>query len=257
STVAEYQRGVPLMDVTAQRRYGALSAAQVAALDEAAMDIGVDILQLMEVAGFQVARLAWRMLGSRPRRVHVVAGHGNNGGDALVAARQLCAWGCAVTVAVHVDPSHLAGVVDRQARAAEQAGVAVVVSVEPDATVAPAGAALVIDGLLGTGLSGAARPNHAAVVERMRGTILSIDVPSGLSADAGVAAGTAVQATATCTLTACKRGFWIGASRRWTGALYVADIGMPRQAWVRCGLVAPTLVRGGTLRRVPEPAAGG
>ena len=241
------------MDVTAQHRYGALTAAEVSALDAAAIDIGVDILQLMELAGFQVARLAWRMNGSRPRRVHVVAGHGNNGGDALVAARHLSAWGCAVSATVHTEPSRFAGVVQRQARAAEHSGVAVTVSADPDDAVAPAGAALIIDGLLGTGLKGPPRPAHAAVIERMRGTILSIDVPSGFDADAGGAAGAAVRAMATCTLTACKRGFWAPAARRWTGALHVADIGMPRQAWARCGLVAPSGVRGGTLRRVPVP----
>jgi NAD(P)H-hydrate epimerase len=241
------------MDVTAQRRYGALAAAQVAALDAAAIDIGVDILQLMEVAGLQVARLAWRMSRSRPRRVHVVAGHGNNGGDALVAARLLSAWGCTVSAAVHGDPSRLVGTVAHQARAAEHAGVSLIVSAAPADAIAPTAAALLIDGLLGTGLSGAPRPAQAAVIAGMRGTILSIDVPSGVSADDGAAAGAAVRATATCTLTACKRGFWDAAARRWTGALHVADIGMPRQAWDRCGLVAPTMVRGGALRRVPMP----
>ena len=175
------------MDVIAHSRYGALTAAQVSALDTAAIDLGVDILQLMEVAGFQVARLAWRMLGSRPRRVHVVAGHGNNGGDALVAARHLSASGCAVSATVHVDPSRLGGIVKKQAHGAGHAGVAVVVSTDPDDATAPAGAALFIDGLLGTGLSGPVRPAHAAVIERMGGTILSIDVPSGIDADEGIA----------------------------------------------------------------------
>ncbi len=239
------------MDVTAQQRYGELTAAQVSALDAAAADLGVDILQLMELAGFQVARLAWRMNGSRPRRVHVVAGHGNNGGDALVAARHLSAWGCSVSATVHGDPGRLGGVVARHANAASQAGVAVVVSAEPEDATAPPGVALLVDGLLGTGLTGPPRPAHAAVIAAMRGTILSIDVPSGLDADDGDAAGAAVRATATCTLTACKRGFWAPASRQWTGALHVADIGMPPVAWTRCGLVAPTGVRGGALRRVP------
>ncbi len=241
------------MNVTPQARYGALTAAQVSALDAAAIDIGVDILQLMEVAGFQVARLAWKMIGSRPGAVHVVAGHGNNGGDALVTARHLASWGCAVSVTVHVEPNRLTGVVGRQAKTAAQAGVPVVVSIEPDDATANAGPVLTVDGLLGTGLRGPARPAHAAVVERMRGTILSIDIPSGVDADEGIPEGAAVRATATCTLTACKRGFWAAHARRWTGALHVADIGMPPQAWVRCGLVAPTGVRGGTLRGVPEP----
>ncbi|HSP65838.1 MAG TPA: NAD(P)H-hydrate epimerase [Candidatus Deferrimicrobium sp.] len=241
------------MDTTAHRRYGALTAAQLSALDAAAVEVGVDIAQLMEVAGFQVARQGWRMIGSRPGRVHVVAGHGNNGGDALVAARHMAAWGCAVTATVHVDPRRLDGVVARQARTARRSAVDVVVSADPDDAVPPADAALVIDGLLGTGLRGPARPAQVAVIERMHGTILSIDVPSGVDADTGVALGGAVRASVTCTLTACKRGFWVPASRGWTGVLVAADIGMPREAWVRCELRAPTHVRGGGLRRVPDP----
>jgi NAD(P)H-hydrate epimerase len=117
--------------------------------------------------------------------------------------------------------------------------------------------ALLIDGLLGTGLTGPPRPGHAAVIAAMRGTVLSIDIPSGLNADDGSAAAGAVRASVTCALTACKQGFWSVASRGWTGDLHVADIGMPRQAWVSCGLAAPTGVRGGSVRRVPQPPPSG
>jgi hydroxyethylthiazole kinase-like uncharacterized protein yjeF len=240
---------------TLKQRYGDLTAADGAALDAAAVAAGVDLVQLMEVAGFQVARLAWRVNGSRPRAVHVVAGHGNNGGDALVAARHLSAWGCAVTATVHAEPSRISGIVERQRHAAESAGVALTVSADPGDAQAPRAAVVLIDGLLGTGLAGPVRPAHAAVIASMRGTILSIDVPSGLNADDGSAAGAAVRATITCTLTACKRGFWSAAARQWTGDLHVADIGMPRQAWLSCGLTAPARVRGGTVRPVPLPTA--
>ncbi len=246
------------MDVTTlKQRYGDLTAADGAALDAAAMAAGVELLQLMEVAGFQVARLAWRVNGSRPRAVHVVAGHGNNGGDALVAARHLSAWGCAVTAAVHAEPRRISGVVERQLHGAQSAGVALTVSADPRDAQAPHAAVLLIDGLLGTGLTGPVRPTHASVIAGMRGTILSIDVPSGLNADEGSAAGAAVRASVTCTLTACKRGFWSAAARRWTGDLHVADIGMPRQAWLSCGLTAPARVRGGTVCPVPLPSAEG
>ncbi len=242
--------------ISLQQRYGALTAAEGSALDAAAMAAGVDIIQLMEVAGFQVARLAWRVNGSRPAAVHVVAGHGNNGGDALVAARHLSAWGSSVSAAVHGDPSRLGGVVERQRHAAERAGVAVVASADPEKALAPPGVALLVDGLLGTGLTGPVRPGHAAVIAGMHGTILSIDVPSGMNADDGSEMGTAVRATVTCALTACKRGFWAPAARRWAGELYVADIGMPREAWQACRLSPPTRVRGGGLHRVPPPPGG-
>lgn len=236
-----------------QRRFGALSPEQVAALDAAAAELGVDTVRLMEVAGFQVARLAWRMVGRRPARIHVVAGHGNNGGDALVAARHLAGWGCAVTALAVAD--QLTGVVDAQARAAAGAGVALRVAAEPARAQPTPGSVLTIDGLLGTGLRGVPRPLHEAAIEHMRGPVLSIDVPSGLDAGTGDAAGPVVTATATCTLAACKRGLWARAAVARVGDLHVADIGMPRTAWARCGLVPPSAVRAGTLRRVTRPRA--
>ncbi len=171
-------------------------------------------------------------------------------------ARFLAAWGCNVTAAVHAAPDRLSAVVDHQRHAAAGAGVAVTVSADPRDALASERDALLIDALLGTGLTGPAREGHAAVIAGMRGTILSVDVPSGMDADSGSAAGAAVRATATCTLTACKRGFWAAGATRWTGEVHVADIGMPRQAWLRCGLVAPAAVRGGRLRRVPLTGAG-
>jgi hydroxyethylthiazole kinase-like uncharacterized protein yjeF len=239
------------MDGASERRYGAVTPAQVAALDAAALAIGVDVAQLMELAGFQVARLAWRMIGRRPRRLHVVAGHGNNGGDALVAARHLAGWGCGVTAAVVREPERLDTVRQAQCAAARGAGADVSVSAQPGDAAAPPGTALVIDGLLGTGLTQPPRPLHAAVIADMRGRVLSIDVPSGFDAGDGTARGAVVTAAATCTLAACKRGFWAAGASSWTGAVFVADIGMPSTAWTMCGLTPPAVVRGGALRRVP------
>lgn len=239
------------MNPAAQRRFGALTPADVAALDQAATSSGVEVIQLMEVAGFQVARLAWRMIGGRPNRVHVVAGHGNNGGDGLVAARHLAAWGCRVSVAVLREPDRLPEVIDVQVRAARGAGVAASVSPLAAASLGRDDAVLRIDALLGTGLSQAPRAPHAEVIERLTGQVLSIDVPSGLNAGDGTAPGAAVRATATCTLTACKRGFWVDGATAHTGTVYVADIGMPLTAWAAAGLTPPAAVRGGALKRVP------
>jgi NAD(P)H-hydrate epimerase len=239
------------MDDAAHQRFGALTPAQIAALDVAAVALGVEIIQLMEVAGFQVARVAWRMLRARPQHVHVVAGHGNNGGDGLVAARLLASWGCAVTVGVLSDPSALNALMVRQRIAARASGVDVTVSADPGDVLGRHDVALTVDALLGTGLSEPPRPAHAEVIGSLAGAILSIDVPSGLDAGTATAPGAVVHAAATCTLTACKLGFWLPEAPSYTGVVHVADVGMPREAWRRCGLTAPTAVRGGGLRRVP------
>jgi hydroxyethylthiazole kinase-like uncharacterized protein yjeF len=236
-----------------QRRFGSLTSEEASRLDAAAVELGVDIAQLMEVAGFQVARCAWRILGRRAGRVHVVAGHGHNGGDGLVAARHLAGWGCAVTAGVLSDPAALDTLLRQQRVAAGGAGVLVRVSQRPgDVLHGVDGAAIVLDALLGTGLREPPRPRHAETIAGVRGTVLSIDVPSGLDASTGAAPGAAVHAHTTCTLAGMKRGLWNDAARVYTGEIVVADIGMPEQAWQRAGLNAPTSLRGGrmvTLRR--------
>jgi hydroxyethylthiazole kinase-like uncharacterized protein yjeF len=236
-----------------QRRFGSLTSEEASRLDAAAVELGVDIAQLMEVAGFQVARCAWRMLGRRAGRVHVVAGHGHNGGDGLVTARHLAGWGCTVTAGVLGDPDVLDALLRQQCAAATGAGVSVRVTQRPrDVLAGVDSPAIVVDALLGTGLRQSPRPRYAETITGMRGTILSIDVPSGLDASTGAAPGAVVHARTTCTLAGMKRGLWNDAARTYTGEIVVADIGMPEQAWQRGGLNAPTSLRGGrmvTLRR--------
>jgi NAD(P)H-hydrate epimerase len=230
-----------------ERRYGALPADRLAALDAAAVATGVDILMLMEVAGWQVARCAWRMLGRRPARVLVAAGRGNNGGDGLVAARHLRAWGCAVEAVVAGEEARL--------RAARGAGVTVTAAGDASARLSATAAAadLCVDALLGTGLRSAPRPPDAGAITALEGArVLSVDVPSGLDASTGEAHDPCVRAEVTCTLTAVKSGLWTDAGRARAGRVVVADIGMPATAWTACGLRPPTAVRGGALLTVPQ-----
>jgi ADP-dependent NAD(P)H-hydrate dehydratase / NAD(P)H-hydrate epimerase len=236
-------------------RFGALAADRLAALDAAAVRAGIGTLMLMEVAGWQVARCAWRLLGRRPGRVLVVAGGGNNGGDGLVAARHLRAWGCEVVAVVVGHEAALRGAIVDQLGAARGAGVPVEVAEDATgvAAAAPAGG-LCIDALLGTGLRSAPRSPHAEAITALAGArVLSVDVPSGLDASTGQAYRPCVEAEATCTLTAVKAGMWTAEARSRTGRLVVADIGMPATAWAACGLRPPSAVRAGALITVPPP----
>ncbi len=240
---------------SAERRYGALPPDRLAALDAAAVDAGVDIVMLMEVAGWQVARCAWRLLGRRPASVLVVAGRGNNGGDGLVAARHLRAWGCAVEAVVAGEEGRLRGAVVDQLRAARGAGVTVTAGEDTSRIAATAAAAgLCVDALLGTGLRSAPRhPEAGAIAALENARVLSVDVPSGLDAGTGEAHDPCVRAEVTCTLTAVKTGLWTRSGRAHAGRVVVADIGMPATAWSACGLRPPTAVRGGALLIVPPP----
>jgi NAD(P)H-hydrate epimerase len=199
------------------------SAALRRADAEAESTFGIEPLQLMEVAGWQVARFVDAFTnGIRNKRVIVVAGSGNNGGDALVAARVLLQRGAIVSASIMPsrDPDSLAG---RHALTIRRLGIPMVDApegIDPSADV-------LIDGLFGTGIHLPLRDPAAAIIAAMNATgrpIVAVDVPSGMDADSGTGAEAAVQATATVTLVAPKVGL-AGASS--AGRVFVADIGMP------------------------------
>jgi NAD(P)H-hydrate epimerase len=94
------------------------------------------------------------------------------------------------------------------------------------------GAWVIVDGVLGTGIAGAARGAVAAVIQAInaageRHTVVAIDVPSGLNADTGIPAGAVVRADLTVTMGLPKRGLLMPAAVEFVGRLVVADIGIP------------------------------
>jgi hydroxyethylthiazole kinase-like uncharacterized protein yjeF len=229
---------------------GDLSSEDVARLDSAAADCGVSTLQLMEIAGWQVARCAWQRLGGATA-VSVIAGYGNNGGDGLVAARHLATWGCGVRVLVLATESRVTGIVAGHVLSARACGADVAVDADPSAVHAVvARSELILDALLGTGLRSAPREPQAGAIRAINESgipVLSVDVPSGLDATTGEAFDPTVRATLTCTLTAMKRGLRRGDGPRQAGEIWVADIGMPAAAWRQAGISQPAGVMGGEL----------
>jgi len=229
---------------------GDLTSEDVSRLDAAAAACGVSTLQLMEVAGWQVARCAWQRLAGAAG-VHVIAGYGNNGGDGLVAARHLATWGCVVRVLVLGDEARVTGIVADHVFSARHCGVDVVIDADPAAVHhVVTHADLIIDAILGTGLRNAPREPQAEairLINELPVPVLSVDVPSGLDATTGEAFDPTVRATLTCTLTAMKRGLRRGDGPHQAGDVWVADIGMPAVAWRQAGLLQPARVTGGEL----------
>ena len=240
-------------------RFGALTSDDVAALDSAAVACGVDILQLMEIAGWQVARAAWQQVGEQTADVLVLCGRGNNGGDGLVASRHLASWGCTVRSHVLSEHEHLSPLARKHAESARACGATLSFSEDPDQVLAQLHtASLLIDGILGTGLHDPPREPQASAIRAVNASgmrVLSIDVPSGMDATTGSAPGACIRATATCTLAAIKAGLWKPDGRHAAGRIVVADIGMPAAAWIRCGLTPPTDVRGGMLLPIEAPTS--
>ena len=149
---------------------------------------------LMERAGLAAAEQARAMAGDHGGRIVVLAGPGNNGGDAFVVARWLRAWYFDVTVVFPGDATTL----PQDARAAHAALIAAGGTV----TARPGDArpALVVDGLFGVGLARPLADEHAALVRWANAAgapILALDVPSGLNADTGVASDPAIRDGAT------------------------------------------------------------
>ncbi len=224
-------------------------AAQMRAIDAWASgaDAGVPTLDLMERAGAGLARVAAELA---PEGVVVVfAGKGNNGGDGLVAARLLREDGRNVEVVCLAGADELSP--DARSNLDRLPGPAPV----GDMTGGPAGAALVIDALLGTGFAGTPRGAVAEAIAAINASgvdVLAADVPSGVDASTGAVAGEAVRARTTATFHAAKPGLWIAPGKTHAGEVRVVDIGIPAGAPTdaNIGLIHPVV-----LDLIPRRAA--
>lgn len=229
-----------------------LSAAEASAVDRAAIAGGIPSRALMQRAGAAAAAEIARRFPRRLRRgALVLAGPGNNGGDAWVVARALAAAG--VRCIVHEPlPARTPDAIAERALAlpwVERADTQADLASRPTPGV-------VVDGLLGIGSSGAPRGPladaiaHAAALRTAGARVVALDVPSGMDAATGAAEG-ALGADLTLTFGAMKRGLLI--ARATAGAVVVLDIGLPR---VDDEDAAPRLVDGAWVReRLPRIAA--
>jgi len=247
-----------------------VTAAQMRELDRRTIELGTPGLTLMERAGAGIARvLATRCRTALRRGLLVLAGRGNNGGDGFVVARLLAKRQVRCTVVLLGRRDDLTGDAranaDRWARARgrlielpelDEAGEA-----KLRAELARAG--VVLDGIFGTGLAREVAGDAARVIEIVnaaargassapavrapatRGvaakrrssqgaspppSVVAIDVPSGLDADAGLPLGTAVHAHLTVTLGASKPGLVLPSAQPFVGALELVEIGLAQEA---------------------------
>jgi NAD(P)H-hydrate epimerase len=235
-----------------------VTAEQMAEVDRIMIrEIGVDVLQLMEVAGRAVAAFARdRMLGgsTRGKRVLILCGTGGNGGDGMVAARFLHAWGAAVDVWVSQRPDPNRGVAAHQLAILERMALPIVDASTADADPLLPDADLVIDALLGFSLSGPPAGTTAALIRAANAhpaPVLAVDLPSGLTATAGLPLEPCIHATATLTLALPKTRLLTDDARRVTGELSLADIGVPPEVFRRFGIDIGPLFGEDDVLRVP------
>jgi ADP-dependent NAD(P)H-hydrate dehydratase / NAD(P)H-hydrate epimerase len=231
------------------------TSGQMREIDRIAIhELGVRGEELMERAGSEVAAAIIEEFGPiEGKRVVVVAGKGNNGGDGFVVARHMLEAGAAPRIALVGSRADVRGDAAGALARADAAGVPVSV-IEGDerawgtvrATVsdALAGADLVVDALLGTGAAGAPRGAIAEAIAALEASgqarpsrpVIAIDIPSGIDADTGAAPGLAVHAALTVTLALAKPGLFLYPGRSHAGRLRVAAIGIPATAVERVAL---------------------
>ncbi len=217
----------------------ALTKEQMKEADAIALqDYGLSVLQLMEMAGHGVARLCSRLLDDiEKKKILVAAGRGNNGGDAVVAAKYLKNWGAKpkIILSSHENNNTLAS----QIETARHLGIECFLHNELDLSKEIENSDIIIDGLLGYGLRGDPREPIRSIIEAINShhtKVLSVDVPSGLDATSGKAYSPCIKASATASLAILKRGLLSEEAKQFAGNLYVIDIGMPPDIYARFGI---------------------
>ena len=198
-----------------------LSTAEMAEADRLAIAGGVPGIELMENAGRAVADAVCK--AAEGRRVVVVAGPGNNGGDGFVAARYLAERGYAVCVCFVGDPKRVKG----DARIAAKRWSGSVKDASPEAI---ANCDLIVDALFGAGLDRDVEglPHTMIGAVNAHGVpVIAVDLPSGVNGTSGAIMGAAVNATRTVTFFRRKTGHLLLPGRLQCGSIEVADIGIP------------------------------
>ncbi|HRU05067.1 MAG TPA: NAD(P)H-hydrate epimerase [Candidatus Brocadiia bacterium] len=213
---------------------------QIREIDRRAIEeYGLPGVVLMESAGAGAAAIALEMLpATSGMTALVLCGKGANGGDGFVIARRLHNAGVRAETllaarASDIPPSSDAGV---HLGVLRRMGLplAEVLTVEEAEAAAPRLAAcdLIVDALLGTGLTGEVREPIRTLIElagRCGRPVLAVDTPSGLCGETGRVLGAALKATRTATFAAAKSGFFAGSGPALVGRLDVVDIGIPRE----------------------------
>ncbi len=214
-----------LQSAIPRQRY--FTQAQVRALDAVALSTGWPGSELMERAGLAAWQLLCR-LWPQARRLAIVLGPGNNGGDGWVLARWAHHHGLQVDVQATVE--HWTGVAAEVAARAEAAGLRAQ-GLDPQGL---RQADVVVDAVLGSGSRGAPRGAVLAAITAILDCgrpVLALDLPSGVDADRGGLYGQhAVHATATLSFIAAKRGLYTGAAAAHAGAVWVDDLGVELDA---------------------------
>lgn len=204
-----------------------VTSKEMRGIDRVAIEnYGIPGLVLMERAGIAVARRALDLYPDK--RFLVICGAGNNGGDGLVAARELHNRGVKVTAVIVSNKNSLSNDCASQYKTALKFGVAI--EFKTSLTSKDLHGSVVIDAVFGTGLSRPVQGNIAKIFDFVNSSdaaVVSVDIPSGISSDTGDVLGEAIKADFTVTFGLPKIGHFLYPGAEYTGRLFVEDIGFP------------------------------
>ncbi|MHB8533883.1 MAG: NAD(P)H-hydrate dehydratase [Sulfuricaulis sp.] len=208
------------------------TAAQTRELDRLAIEehglAGATLMQGAGAAAYELLRARW----PRARRVALLCGPGNNGGDGYVIARLAQAAGLAVVVIGLGEAGNMKGDAVSARESCRSAGIAIR---EFHADLL-AGNDVIVDAMLGTGLEREINGEWRAAIEAVnhsRLPVLAVDVPSGLNADTGRVMGAAIRAQVTMTFIGLKAGLFTGAGRDHAGEIFFNDLGVPPELYTK------------------------
>ena len=213
-------------------------AKQMHEIDKSAIEeYGLPELSLMESAGHRVFEATKDILGGVSKKsICILAGSGNNGGDALVAARYLSNAGARVKIFLLGNKDHRTQSLNVQMRILRGMGVELQ-QLESDRAWERLQVTLrfsdaVVDGILGTGFSGQLRPGALRLIRLVNAAkkvTIAIDIPSGVDSDTGAVGEAAMQANCTVALGLPKICHYICPGASYVGKIIVDNIGLPAE----------------------------
>lgn len=189
--------------------------------------VGIPSMVLMERAALEVFNACVEIV-KKSDKILIVAGTGNNGGDALALARMMIIGGYLVDVTIVGNSNSGTEEWKQQFSILKKLKITFTENPIFDEYT------LIVDGLFGLGLNREVEGYYKDIIEKMNNTnssILSIDIPSGLCADNGNVLGIAVCADITVTFGKLKTGLLVGKAADYTGKIIVKDIGFPKVAY--------------------------
>ena len=190
-------------------------------------DYGIPGLVLMERAGLAVASKVRELFPSK--KVMVLCGGGNNGGDGLVAARDLFNWGFKVSVIMATKKEALSSDCAIQYQIVKKMGIPA--EFRNTLSGKDIHSSVVIDAVFGTGLARPVKGDIAKLFSFLNSAdapVVAVDMPSGISSDTGEILGQGVMADCTVTFGLPKKGHYLYPGAEYTGKLFIEDIGFPR-----------------------------